>query len=376
MWEDILQPADLLLPEDISSIGQTMMMHDANGLPDVKACRLALIGLPDANGEHQAANAIRQQLYTLQKGAWDFDFADLGNVPAGRDHVDTLVAIEDVAKELIQRQCIPIFIGGQSQDALGLYRAYASLEQLVNMAVISSGIAMGDDHQAADASNWLTHVLMSKPYHLFHLACLAYQTYFVPEETLTIMEKMHFEALRIGQIKGTMAAAEPLLRDMDIIVADNASMGSVDAPGQISPNPNGLSSVDFCQAMRYAGMSDKSSSLMLTGYHPTLDPHGHNAMALAQGIWYIAEGIQWRKGDYPHRPVKDYLKFTVWLEGDEGHEMVFYKSPLSERWWMVVPASPSESARKSMIPCSHEDYLQALKGDLPDRWWKASRRAI
>ena len=51
MWEDILQPADLLLPEDISSIGQTMMMHDANGLPDVKACRLALIGLPDANGD-------------------------------------------------------------------------------------------------------------------------------------------------------------------------------------------------------------------------------------------------------------------------------------------------------------------------------------
>ena len=63
-------------------------------------------------------------------------------------------------------------------------------------------------------------------------------------------------------------------------------------------------------------------------------------MLLAQMIWYFIEGFRERKGDYPIANKSKYTKYHVALENGE-HELTFYKSDFSGRWWMDVP-HPSE----------------------------------
>ena len=54
------------------------------------------------------------------------------------------------------------------------------------------------------------------------------------------------------------------------------------------------------------------------------------------------------------------------------HEITFYKSLKSERWWMSVPNLKNN--KKIILACSHEDYTQACIHEIPDVWWKAFQR--
>ena len=168
---------------------------------------------------------------------------------------------------------------------------------------------------------------------------------------------------------------EPLLRDADIIFFNNHVIKMADAPGQTEPSPNGLTGEEFCASMRYAGMSDKLSATGIFDYNPRLDNTSQNAQLLAQGIWYFIDGVDWRKGDYPFRSKTDYTRFTVLTNGLE-QEIIFYKSPWSERWWIEIPAHPGQDARNSLIACSLDDYESAQNGEIPDRYWKAVQKSI
>ena len=48
----------------------------------------------------------------------------------------------------------------------------------------------------------------------------------------------------------------------------------------------------------------------------------------------------------------------------------FYKSKLSEKWWMEVAQHRpgAKYSRNTIVPCSYTDYQTATKGELPDRY--------
>jgi len=54
--------------------------------------------------------------------------------------------------------------------------------------------------------------------------------------------------------------------------------------------------------------------------------------------------------------------------------MVFYKSMLSDSWWMEVPTSNLElfPIGKIIVACSYNDYVSASKQELPERWIRSS----
>ena len=54
----------------------------------------------------------------------------------------------------------------------------------------------------------------------------------------------------------------------------------------------------------------------------------------------------------------------------EPESILFYKSKVSEKWWMEVPVSDSGSpfSRNRIIPCSYSDYETANKGEVPERY--------
>ena len=90
----------------------------------------------------------------------------------------------------------------------------------------------------------------------------------------------------------------------------------------------------------------------------------------ALNLWYFIEGYYNRRIDEP-RDLSTLTKYRITLKGG-AHELVFYKNPLTERWWMEVPYADSIGAnepRVELIPCSENEYLKAREDEIPDRWW-------
>ena len=72
------------------------------------------------------------------------------------------------------------------------------------------------------------------------------------------------------------------------------------------------------------------------------------------------------------------VAFSV-LMNDGEQELVFYKSPVSGRWWMEVPVQARPDGRSAMevlVPCSQEDYTRACADEIPERWWGAYRKGL
>ena len=107
-----------------------------------------------------------------------------------------------------------------------------------------------------------------------------------------------------------------------------------------------------------------------------LDEDGTTAHLVAQMIWCFIDGYYSRKQDFPVGDRSQYFKYTVALESKD-HELVFYKSNKSDRWWMEVPYQTGQNSkyeRHHLVPCSYADYEMALRDEMPDRWWKTYQK--
>jgi hypothetical protein len=97
-------------------------------------------------------------------------------------------------------------------------------------------------------------------------------------------------------------------------------------------------------------------------------------MLIAQIIWYFIEGVNCRIKDDNFTNEKHYQKFNVLVDDDE---LIFYKSLKTNRWWIEIPFLPdvnNKLKKHTLLPCMHADYLHALKGEIPERWYKAYRK--
>ena len=192
-----------------------------------------------------------------------------------------------------------------------------------------------------------------------------------PKE-IELFEKLYFDVCRLGEFNDDFKKAEPHLRNSDMI---SINFESIKASETMDNNgiPNGFYAEQICQISKYAGISDKVSSLGIFN-NKNYTPIGDSL--LAQIIWYFIDGIASRFGDFPKGTKEDYKKFTVFMQ-DTNHELIFYKSNKSERWWMEVPY-PSTKGMKNerhfIIPCNKEDYQKAMKNELPNLWWKTYQK--
>ncbi len=370
--------------ETSSSLGQQLRIHEEiEGLPDWEDCRLAFFGVKEdrggrSKGSAEGPDVVRRYLYALQGGEWDAPLADLGDIYAGERLSDTMVAVKEVSYQLLKRGVIPVLIGGSQDLTYGLYRAYDGMEQTVNLAAIDARFDLGKQDDPLQEGSYLSHVILQKPYILFNFSLLGYQTYYADPEEIRLMERMYFELHRLGRLHGQIQEAEPLLRDADLVSFDLAALRQGDAPGKAENSPNGFSAEEACALARYAGISDKTSAFGLFGFIPARDPFDSTAHLAAQMLWYFTEGVFSRKGDYPLRKKEEYERYTVLIE--EGkYQLVFYKSPFSGRWWIEVPQKENgeiKHNRHQLIPCSARDYEEALRNEIPERWWQAMKKSI
>jgi formiminoglutamase len=377
-----LIPADVEVHEyELYQWGSLIRQHTTDSFPDLDGVKVALIGIGESRnstgneGCSGAPDKVREHLYKLAVIS-GVPIADIGNLRLGQTPNDTYSAVEFVCSELLGNNTIPIIIGGSQDLTYANYLAYQKLQQTVNLVCIDRKVDLGVSKDTIDSNSYLNNIIQHPSSLLFNLSLAAYQSYFVNDSEIETLKKMYFDVYRLGNIQSKKEEAEPIVRSADILSFDISSIRQSDAPACADTTPNGLYGEEACQIMRYAGMSDKLSSVGIYELNPEFDNRGQTAHLAAQMIWYFLEGFSNRKNDFPVIAGKDYMKYRVAIKAPE-HEIVFYKSLKTDRWWMEVPFKVDDKSkfeRHHLVPCSYDDYLLACAEEMPDRWWQAYQK--
>jgi len=342
--------------------------------PDYKSADIAIIGISDSGNQDEtagtkgSADALRRKLYKLSKGSGAYNIVDLGNISEAIDTEQTFGRVQEVCHACIENNVLPILIGGSHDMGFAQYLAYEDMEKLISVLNVDAFLDMEDRESPANQQH-VQKMLMHQPNYLFNYSHLAYQSYLVNPQAIATLEKLYFEAHRIGALRHDIKEMEPVIRQADMLSFDLSAIKSSDFPASAQAQPFGLTGEEACQLCWYAGINEKLSA---TGFYEfdasKDDDSGKSAAVLATMIWYFIEGFYHRKESRDFRS-NDYMKYVVSMP-TEPETLTFYKSNLIDKWWMEVP-NPSGSNRfnrNSIVPCSYSDYQQALKGELPERW--------
>lgn len=346
--------------------------------------QLAIIGVPeDRNsvnnkGTAQAIQQFRKYFYHHTVGPYSLKIIDLGDFKIGETCEDTYTGLSLVLAELIKLKVVPIIIGGSHDLTFANFKAYEHLEQLVNIVTVDNSFDLGDVDQPMSSMAFLNKIVLHHPNYLFNYANIGYQTYFVTQEEIELMDKLHFDAIRLGEIRADLSEAEPIIRNADIFSFDLSSVRQSDAPANKNVTPNGFYGEEACKLARYAGLSDKLTSAGFYELNPTINDRGQSAYLLAQIVWYFIDGFYHRKDEIPERDNKEFLKYVINSETHDS-DLVFFKNLKTDRWWMDIPHPKNnilKYKRHQFVPCSYKDYLIACKDEMPERWIKTFRKLV
>lgn len=344
-------------------------------MPDHKGAHVALLGVPEERGaKHnqgaaKGADVIRKKLYRLNKGHGSYRIIDLGNLNPGHDLEETYTRISEVCRILLENNVLPIILGGSHDLSYGQYQSYETMEKLISFLNVDAFLDLDDDSEASANHRHIHKILLHEPNYLFSYTHLAYQGYLIDPMAVSVLEKLYFEAFRIGQMRTNLQEMEPVIRTADMLAFDITAIKSADAPGNAHAQPFGLTGEEACQICWYAGQNEKLSSVGFYEYNPDRDDiNQKTASVVATMVWYFIEGYYHRKKEQNFKS-NDFMKYVVAMPVETA-TIVFYKSKFSERWWMEVPYPDGleRYSRNSIVPCSYYDYQTATKGEVPERY--------
>ena len=372
----VLAHNQLLSPQ---ALGRKIKIHSVkHGLPDLEGVAIAILGVleyrNDINylGEDFKLNEIRKSLYALYPGSWTSTIADLGDINKGESIEDTYFALKTTISILIKKKIIPIIIGGSQDLTYANYRAYDDLYPMVNIVNVDCSFNLGDSTKPIKNNSFVGKIILDEPYNLFNYANVGYQTYFNSQEEIDLMDKLYFESYRLGQVSKDITLVEPVMRDANLVSIDlNCVKGSEVSSNQ-KFSPNGFDGKEICAISRYAGISNKVSSLGIYEYKPSKDDE-MSSMLVAQIIWYFIEGVNFRTNDDIFID-DNYQKYITLVDSEE---LIFYKSNKTGRWWIEIPFLTEVNTklkRHTLLPCMHQDYIDACNNKVPNRWYKALQR--
>jgi formiminoglutamase len=275
---------------------------------------------------------------------------------------------------LLEKNILPIILGGSQDLDLAQFKAYEDLEKLITVLNVDAYLDM-EEHADSLQKKHIHKMMVHEPNFLFHYSHLGYQSYLVDRNLPQVLEMLYFECHRLGQIRHNFSDIEPVIRHSDMLTFDVAAIRSSDAPGSAHVQPFGLTGEEACQICWYAGLNEKLSSVGFYEYNPSLDDEMmKTASVCATMIWYFIEGFYHRKNELAFKQ-NNYLKYTVSMPSSPA-TITFYKSKLSDKWWLEIPVShPSlRYERTIIVPCSHSDYETAASGEVPDRYIQAQAK--
>jgi arginase family enzyme len=379
---DFLQPISDELVSYIASLssqtlGKKAVFNTSTDFPNLENIDVAILTVNEYRGNLEPNTAaedflnFRKSFYAMFPGNWNVAIADLGTIQAGASIEDTYFLVKSVSQDLLRKQIIPIIVGGSQDLTYAMYRAYDNLDQLVNLTSVDSQFDFAKENNLPSQS-FLSKIIVDEPNNLFNFCNIGFQTYYNSQEEIDLIEKLYFEAYRLGEVSVNLALAEPVFRDTDLVSMDMTSVQSSYSGNFSNFMPNGFSGKEICALARYAGISDKVSSFGIFNFTPS----PKEVVLVSQMVWYFIEGAAFRSNEYPFGVKENYLKYIVPIE---EQELIFYKSDKTGRWWIEIPFISNVNnklKRNTLLPCTHDDYLASCEQEIPGRWWKAQRRNV
>ncbi|MFN3756727.1 MAG: formimidoylglutamase [Flavobacterium sp.] len=377
---DFLEPVEQEVTDVINTLssqhlGKKISFHTSKEFPNLEQVKLAFFGIYECRGTHEQTIDLiefRKEFYALFPGNWEVSMADLGNLLPGRDLSDTYYAVTELVSTLLKMGIHPIIIGGSQDLTYPIYRSFDKLDQMVNLVGIDAKFDFGKDEVKHTAQSYLSKMIINEPHNLFNFSNLGYQTYYNPQEEIDLMDKLYFDAYRLGDVTQQLSLAEPVIRDADILSFDITAVKSTENGSTFNFMPNGFSGKEACVLARYSGLSEKLKVFSIFN----ISNNKQESVLLSQMIWYFIEGFHFRRNELPGVNQNNFVKFIVPVD---DLELIFVKSLQTDRWWMEVPNYHNlnnKAKRNALLPCSHEEYLKACDQEIPERWWKAQRKSI
>ena len=351
---------------------------DNTPLKDISKYRIAILGVPEGRnspntGSIKGPDVIRGELYKLAKIPGKPKIIDLGNMKQGVTFNDTLAGLTDILSVLIQENLFPVIIGGSSALVPAIDRALSLQKIRYTLTAVDPRIDFNNERKEPDSFNYLNTILNNHKSTFDHYINIGYQTYLNDQQVINRFLKRRSELVRIGDVRQAIYLTEPLFRDSDVTVFDISAVRQSDAPGTMSPSPNGFYGEEICLLSRYAGISDKLKVFGLFDVNPAFDIRSQTSGLAAQILWFFLEGFSQKQYETPILSIGNsgrFIKYHVRVS-DLEDDLIFVKSNLTDRWWIELP---SEKDQNLYVACSHEDYLKANRNEVPDRWVKAVER--
>jgi len=363
----------------ISGFPHSVSVHTENtNLNDISKFRIAMFGVPEGRNAHGEGSArgpdrIRTELYKLTRIPGKSRIIDLGNMKQGVTFNDTIAGLTDILSFLIGENIFPLIIGGSSALALAIDKALTENKIKYTLTAVDPRIDYVNEKKDPDSFNYLNTILHNHKSTFYHYINIGYQTYLNDQQVVNRFLKRKSELIRIGDVRKAIYLTEPLLRDSDAAIFDISAVRQSDAPGTTSPSPNGFYGEEICLLSRYAGISDNLKVFGLFDVNPDFDIRNQTSGLAAQIIWFFLEGFSQKQYETPELGAGNpgrFIKYHVRVT-DLDDDLIFVKSNLTDRWWMELP---TENDKFAYIACSHEDYLQANRNEVPERWMRGVER--
>lgn len=313
---------------------------------------------------------VRSDLYHLYKGNWTTKLIDLGNLAPGNTLKDTFFVLQEIQRTLMRNNVLLVILGGRQDLTYAQYRAFDNYKYMVNLVGIDAQFDIGDADEEISPNSYVSHMIVNQPYNLFNFSTIGYQTYYVKQEEKDLVEKLYFEAYRLGKVSDAIKEMEPILRDADLVSLDMTSIKASEIAVSNHKMVNGFTSKELCALARYAGLNIKNKTLGI--YHlEKFDNIKTISQIAAQVIWYYIEGVNLKINEDPRI---NNLLFTHYKVPINNDVLKFYESQKTGKWWVEIPQISNRSNKLSevaFLPCSKEDYLQACDQSYPERWFRA-----
>ena len=362
------------------TLGKQIETHSSKGeLPNLKNVKFAIFGIKenraDVNfmGSEISFDAYRKAFYSLYPGNWNHKIIDLGDIEKGDTAEDTRFAAKEVIAALLKKNIVPLIFGGGQDLAYAQYRGYDGLGEMVNVVNVDNRFDLGNAELPISNKSYVGKMVVDQPYNLFNYSVLGYQSFFNAPQEIALMDKLFFEAYRLGEITPDITFVEPIMRDADMVTFDVSAIKNAELSYKNNESPNGFDGREICGIARYAGISNKVKSFGVYELSDAIESKS-GAMLIAQILWYFVEGFNFRVEDDDFNNENLFTSYKVPVE-DEVLE--FKKSNKTERWWIVLPFISNVNnklKRRTLLPCTYGEYLGAINQEIPERWLKARHK--
>lgn len=364
----------------LGTLGEKINIHSKKGeLPNFKNVKFAILGLKEnrtdveTNDENICFDSYRKAFYSLYPGNWNYRIVDLGDIERGATPEDSRFAAKETIAALLNIKVIPLILGASQDLAYGQYRAYDRIGNMVNMVNVDSRFDLGNADLPISNKSYVGKMVVDLPYNLFNYSVIGYQSFFNAPSEIALMDKLYFDAYRLGEVSADVKVVEPIMRDADIVTIDATAIKGAEICYNNNKSPNGFDGREICAISRYAGISNRVSSFGI--YEIGKDMyHLSGAMLIAQVFWYFVEGVNFRIEDEDFENEDQFTSYSVPIEETV---LTFKKSNRTERWWILMPFISdvnNKLKRRTLLPCTYDDYLGACNQQIPERWLKACHK--